>query len=388
MSVYTNHQSALGAMSTALRGHAHPKRWAWHPPAPKQSDVSDCPDVAAALLSYLNSRFAADVQYKQEPTPVPDGWETYIYQFELEPNDELPTEFRGPLTLRMYAGCEGIPRGRKEFAVQRRLEQAGYPVPAPVCWEEDCTVLGGPFQIMEQVPGPTMLERMIYRPWALLPIANHMATIQARLHKLPVYFFPASGRPLLERSLDDLQCSIDQYELEWLRPGLDWLRTHPPAPPWTRSILHLDFHPLNLIHRCGSPPVVLDWDSADVGDPHADIATTIMLIRCAPNEGKNGWERFMIGLGRDMVEFFYLCCLRRHMVLDEAKLAYYEAWAVLRRLCRYERLLKIGPEVVGTKPSFTRHVRRDHVDTLCRHFGRVTGVRIRMEESLPDSRPL
>ena len=149
-------------------------------------------------------------------------------------------------------------------------------MPEPVCWEEDCDILGGPFQIMEHVAGPTLIEAPdLIGPGRYLPIADCMAEMQCRLHRVPPSFCPASPRPLLDRTLDEIRDGIKATTcLHGLKPGLAWLHAHRPAPPRTPSILHLDFHPFNVIHRPGSFPVVLDWDAADIGDPHADIATT------------------------------------------------------------------------------------------------------------------
>src|SRR6516165_4138872 len=69
--------------------------------------------VAARLLHYLADRAgSASLHYLHELVPVSDGWETYIYHFQLQGVDGLPREFRGPLTLRLFAGRRGIPQGR------------------------------------------------------------------------------------------------------------------------------------------------------------------------------------------------------------------------------------------------------------------------------------
>jgi aminoglycoside phosphotransferase (APT) family kinase protein len=333
------------------------------------------------LLHYLADRAgSASLHYLHELVPVSDGWETYIYHFQLQGADGLPREFRGPLTLRLFAGRRGIPQGRHAAEVQRYLHGLGYPVPLPVCWEESCDMLGGPFLVMEQIPGPTLLQRLLCRPWTVLAVGSRMAEVQTWLHHLPTDGFPHPGQPLLERGLDEIQGVIRQYGLGSLRPGLAWLRAHRPIPPAAAAIVHLDFHPLNLIHRKGQLPAVLDWDLADVGDPHADVATTIMFIRCAPNERQTLWERTIIATGRQILEWSYLHACRKRMVLDDQRLAYYLAWALLRRLARCGRILCAGPQVTGAKPSYTRHLHRGHLRPLCENFRRLTGVLLWLKE--------
>jgi hypothetical protein len=50
---------------------------------------------------------------------------------------------------------------------------------------------------------------------------------------------------------------IHDYGLHGLIPGLNWLSAQRPAAPESPSILHLDFHPLNLVHGQGFSLVVL-----------------------------------------------------------------------------------------------------------------------------------
>lgn len=353
---------------------------------PRRARARTLDALGAALLRYLMRKFAAPgLEFRGAPTPVEDGWESFIVHFELQAPRPLPPPLRGPLTLRLLSSRQGIPRGRREFAVQRCLRQLGYRVPAPICWEESCAILGGPFLIMEQVPGPTLLHHLLHGPWHVLEVARQMADMQLRLHRLPTEHFPNSREPLLERSIVEMESLIRRYRLTALAPGIDWLRTHRPQEPAAPVIVHLDFHPLNLIQRDGGDLVVLDWDTADLGDPHADIATTLLLLRHAPNEGKNLWERLLIDTGRSILAVAYISICRRQMSIDDAKLAYYEAWAILRRLVRYGNLLRAGPQTIGAKPSLCKHLSRAHVETLSRRFQKLTGVALRLRSG-PRSR--
>src|SRR5262249_3179572 len=157
--------------------------------------------------------------------------------------------------------------------------------PTPLCWEESTEILGGPFLVMEQIVGPTLLHRVFRWPLTVLSVARRMAEMQRLLHQLPTDGFPDMQGPLLEGALAEMAEAAAALGLHRLAPGLRWLRGNRPPPPPRPSIVHLDFHPLNLIHRPRQQPAVLDWDTAAIGDPHADIATTLMLLRCATNVG-------------------------------------------------------------------------------------------------------
>jgi len=340
------------------------------------ADAASAPDVAAALLAYLRERLGIrDLGYVDSPTAFSDGWETYTYHFQLQ-GPALPAGFDRPLILRIYASPNGARRAEHEFAAQRCLGPRGYPVPQPLLLEKTSDLFGGPFFLMERAPGRMALDVLLWRPWQIVTFPAHMAEIHAQLHRLPVADFPAPRGEFLGRQLGQVGVVIRAHGLAGLAPGLDWLRAHRPNPPAAPSILHLDYHPLNLIRRPDGSLVVLDWTYSDVGDPHADVATTLMLMQCVPVHGKGLWERLAIVCGRPMLWWQYLRAYRRRAPLDPDKLAYYRAYAALRRLARYGRWLHAGPEVTGSKPSLLGHLSPTHLAALADYFHQWTGVAV------------
>src|SRR5437762_14369440 len=88
--------------------------------------------VAAELLTYLQLHKGLPAEgYLSPPEEHADGWEAYTYRLQLM-GPCLPPELQGPLALRVYAGPEGLPRLRRDWALQRRLGQLQYPVARPV----------------------------------------------------------------------------------------------------------------------------------------------------------------------------------------------------------------------------------------------------------------
>jgi aminoglycoside phosphotransferase (APT) family kinase protein len=262
--------------------------------------------------------------------------------------------------------------------VQRHLYQSNYPVAEPLFVEESCAYLGGPFLIMARVPGPTLLAGSLRRPWKLFRSPVRMAEAQVRLHLLDTAGFPRCEGPLLDRRLDELAALIGDHGLQGLRPGLDWLIARRPAPALDPRILHLDFHPLNLIESPSGSLVVLDWNEADVGDRHADVGTTLMLMECLPPIHVTRLELFFVRMGRLVFLPQYLHAYRRHLPLEEDKLAYYRAQAAFRRLCNYGRWLRDGPEISGNKPAMLQCITDGHRQTLERYFWKWTGVRVQL----------
>ncbi len=341
------------------------------------ADPASPAEVATVLLTYLSSRFSAvPLRYLAQPSPIENGWETYTYGFQVQRTSALPPALARPLILRIFASPQGLPRLRHEFAAQQYLHQSGYRVAEPLLREETCGLFGGPFQIMEQLPGTTMLEELLHRPWMIWSAAQRMAQTHAGLHALPTAGFPCAPQPFLGRRLDEIRDILDAYDLHGLRPGWDWLCAHRPAEPIAPRILHLDFHPLNLLDGLDHNPGVLDWTEADVGDHHADLATTLMFFQCSPLRRKTWCARSQLRLGAFFLRRWYLRAYRHRVPVDRRRLCYYRAWATLRRLSICGRWLRAGPEINGCKPSLLHHLGRDHLEALQLDFQRWTGVEV------------
>ncbi len=334
--------------------------------------------VSEFLEEYLHFRLGVpDLHFLKAPSSITEGWETDIFRFALA-GEGLPEEFRRPLILRAYSSMSGLPRLRHEVAVQQHLHGLGYPVAQPLLVEESETIFGGPFMIMEMLPGRTLLDELYRRFWRIAHAPIEMAEMQARLHCLPTDGFPAPEGEFLPRQFRDIREMIEEFDLDGLRPGVDWLEDHRPPAPAKPSIIHLDFHPINMLCRWRQCTGVLDWGDADVGDYHADVATSLVVCRSAPNEiAKTFWQWINIVPGRWIFLKSYMYAYRKRMPLDEQTFAYYEAWAALRRLCRRGACLKSSSGVHGCKPSFRRFLSLERADRLVEFFRRPSGIMVK-----------
>ncbi len=341
--------------------------------------AASAPVVAIVLRDYLQMRLGiGDLAFREPPIPYTDGWEAHNYHFHLCSHDPLPPEFAQPLAIRIYCSPVARPRIRREFIIQRHLYQLNYPVAQPLLMEEDCTYLDGPFLIMKRICGPTLLHSLLRRPWRLIHGPVEMAQLHARLHRLPTRGFPDLAGCLLTRRLEEMATAIDEYGLQGLQPGLDWLLLHRPAAPSTARILHLDFHPLNLVVDQNGSLVVLDWNEAEIGDPHADVGTTVMLMDCLPPVRVTSLQRLSILAGQPIFCFQYLRTYRQQMPLDEETLAYYRAFAAFRRLCNYGRWLQDGPQISGNKASMLKCITAGHCGVLERYVRKWSGTDVRL----------
>jgi aminoglycoside phosphotransferase (APT) family kinase protein len=330
--------------------------------------------VADRLLDYLR---IPGLRYRTRPTPLTGGWETYTYGMELEPAPGLPARLLGPLVLRIYSSERAVPRARREFAVQSFINSRGFPSARPLLAVEDDEPFGGPFLLMERVPGRSLLQVLEARPWRLWDLPGRMAELHARLHQLSPAGFPDASDDLLGRTLEEIRARIVTYGLEGLWPGYHWLAANRPHRTGTPRPLHLDWHPLNLVYSSAGL-VALDWTEADVGDRHADVATTLLEILCLPAPSA-GWQRPFLRVARGILARRYLRAYRRRLPLDDVRLTYYGAWAALGRLARYGRWLSVGPGNTGCKPLAFRNAGPAQCEALCSYFARHSGVGVRLE---------
>jgi aminoglycoside phosphotransferase (APT) family kinase protein len=350
------------------------------PPPACPDDGPAAPAVTSVFLRHLESRLGVrGLGYAEEPVLIPDGWETYIYRFRLASAVALPPKWARPLVLRVYACIEGLPRLRHEYVAQQCMARHGYPVARPLLLEGDAHLLGGPFMVMQAIPGRTLLDLMLWRPWRVIDGPAKMAALHARLHRLPVEDFPAPAGPFLERRLDEMRGWVTEYRLHGMAPGLDWLVHNRPPEPERPSILHLDFHPVNLMFGRWSCRAVLDWSESDVGDPHLDVATTIVLIRSAPVDAPALLQPLTAAPARTLLWRLYRNAYRRELPLDPERLRYFLAWAAFRRLCNWGRWLRVGPQVMGNKPSSIRYLSANRVNLLRHYIRKWAGVEVSVQ---------
>jgi aminoglycoside phosphotransferase (APT) family kinase protein len=135
----------------------------------------------------------------------------------------------------------------------------GYPVPAVEDISDDGCDL-----VMQRIDGRSMVQQLGRAPWSVHRQADTLARLHQQLHEIPAPDFLPSA-PVSEGS----------------------------------SILHLDLHPLNVIIS-SSGPVVIDWTSACVGNPDADVALAWLLMSAGNIPGGRLRSR-LLGAGRSLL---------------------------------------------------------------------------------------
>jgi aminoglycoside phosphotransferase (APT) family kinase protein len=316
------------------------------------------------------------------------GWETIIYQFSLPAAARHAALPAGqPLVLRCYQGPLALRKGAREYAALKALSAAGYPVPRPYVCELDPRSLGTPFLIMERLPGSTMLGAKSFLRAAHGFSAAFVPFVRAhvRLHRLPTAPLgltesapmlaaspPSAPSSLLERVLMTIEERVAIGPLPDLIPALQLARAGAGSQSAsTSSMLHLDYHPLNVMTQGWHLRGVLDWVSYDFGDRHLDVATTSTILWTTAmddprwlrdNSAGNFLRRFYYGL--------YLALYHAMAPMDLGRLRYYQGLAALLRLSTMGMMRRRGADSVGYRGEALAEINSAVVRLLCRFASR------------------
>jgi aminoglycoside phosphotransferase (APT) family kinase protein len=287
------------------------------------------------------------------------GWETELYTFEVDSrkNGDRIKEHR---VLRVFQGDGAGRKSAKEYFLMSRLCEAGYPVPRVYSHEASGETIGKPFILMERILGNTLdatyrnetpeeLQRGIYR----------LIKLFVKLHQLDVTSF--KDVPNLPFHDDHVQDTLDWYgrnaqeQLYWLKPVVDWLTERKQhidmVPP---SLLHMDFHGMNVMLRGDGSEAVIDWSLSRIGDHRMDLGWTMLLYTTFGEE---------VFRGPILAEY------SEQSGEEVADLEFFEVIAATRRIIDFA--LTVGGDIdsIGLKPEVVEMMKESK-----EHFQRVHDV--------------
>lgn len=233
---------------------------------------------AAAIAEKVDPRqalAALGFEDTSEPQRVMGGWDTLLWRFR--------TPDGGEHALRLYILPGAQETRRRERLALDVCAAAGLPAPRPEAAGE---YQGMPVMVQTWCPGTPMLSLLEKRPWQVWKLGRLFGQAQARMHAIP-------PPPEFVATAPD----------DWLvrvASGYDDVVEHARSlRPSTGSLIHLDYHPLNLIVDRGRITGVIDWAYSAAGDPRADLALTVAVLMAAPPPP--GPMRPLINLMRDLV---------------------------------------------------------------------------------------
>ena len=164
-----------------------------------------------------------------------------------------------------HAGCS-LSAVEWEENIAKTVSSTGLPVPAVYDIIEVDSRYG---IIYERIVGPSMLEELVSKPNQIEYFADMFANLHAQMHFLEIRELP-SQRQQIEKKIKNAKPLLEDERKKALKTlgGL----------PDDEVVCHGDFHPDNIIMSTHGP-IVIDWNDATKGNPHADIARTLLLLQ-------------------------------------------------------------------------------------------------------------
>jgi aminoglycoside phosphotransferase (APT) family kinase protein len=355
--------------------------------------VLDLDRIRSGLSEYLETRVA-------HLKVLASGWETTVFEFSLS---ERSTRFPSipaarPMVLRFYQGAFADAKGQREHYTMTRLAEAGYCVPRPYLFELAHDALGAPFLVMERVAGgPLFAARSFPQAFKTFSLGFFaFVRAQARLHRLdpgpsglagiPRACAAAGGSisaPLLDRVLAVIGERVENGPLPGLRPALASLLARAArfrdAPS---SVVHMDYHPQNVMVSGVRVTGVIDWVNTDIGDRHLDAAMTAAILSSSAMEHPRWMRDNAVGnMLRAAFTSLYIPLYHAMAPVDFERFRYCQAVASLLRLSMLGMMRTRGPETVGFRPEALCEVTPAVVRLLSRYASRKSGAAVGLEMS-------
>jgi|SRR5579862_339983 len=186
----------------------------------------------------------------------------------------------------------------REFRIISALHGQNFPVPEPIAYCADESVVGTAFFVMAHVGGRVFWEPQMpaSNPVERARVYDAMNATIARLHT----FEPAAigladygrGENYVARQVERWSKQYRASEtqtIEGMNRLIDWLPKHlpPPQPP---RVVHGDYRLDNVILAPDQPKIaaVLDWELSTLGDPLADFTYHLMQWHMPPSDAGTG----------------------------------------------------------------------------------------------------
>ena len=150
---------------------------------------------------------------------------------------------------------------------QMMIEARQLPVPVPAVRASD-TLGTRPVLLVDWCPGEVLGKSTRSRPWTALHLGQLFGELQAKLHLRGMRSAP-------ESNWIDFFGPVDQALHDSLRE----------AEKDSTTVIHLDYHPWNIVFDGEAISGVLDWTNARFGDPRADLARTWTILRLVQRSG-------------------------------------------------------------------------------------------------------
>lgn len=202
--------------------------------------------------------------------PVQGGSDTAIWRVAHGPHSSALRVFRP----------EQAAVAQRELEAMEVAGAAGIPVPAVRAagsWRDR------PALLLAWSLGQPLFQALRQQPWRVAALGQAFGRTQAQIHQVA----PRAAWRHLQNNWIDWAGDDPR-----LRAALE--RRAGPA-----TLLHLDYHPLNVLAEGARVSAVLDWANSRVGDARADVARTFTILTLMPFAA--GRQPLALGLARRLL---------------------------------------------------------------------------------------
>lgn len=292
--------------------------------ASNQTGATD--SVAAAVLAWLRATEDGQAELRQASAG--------IHEPHVRPDHHLV--FRGPVLraawrepVTAYAAGSSPAEAALEARRQNWCAERGVPspevlalVPDPMNIDGDCLVLTTGSR------GVSMLRIMETQPWRTLNLTDELATTQAHLHALDTADWPERDEcteSLLDQRLRELAEAVDRISDGCFDRALNAVVRHRTLLEQGPTVVcHGDLHPLTAMVT-DKKLILRQWSLAGLGDPHGDVARTLLFFPIAAATVGRPAERLLLRAVSPIFRHRYLWAYQRHRPLDVGRLRLWES---------------------------------------------------------------
>lgn len=268
-------------------------------PLPSKRDPEQ---LARTLEPWFGDKLGATCRITDVSIPEGSGMSSETLLFTVVHGDH-----REPVVTRLRPDMNDWP----VFPVYDLAAQAGamklvahytsLPVPHVRFLENDETLLGSPFLVMDRVGGRALPDMPPYVFGGSFldefsvdqqrDLARTVASIQARIHAIDLHranadgfdvsFLPSPSDDDITRLLAEQRAYYDwargDLRLPVIERALEWLDSHRPADPGPTVLNWGDARPGNVMFDGPVPTAVLDWEMVNAGPAGVDVGWLVFM---------------------------------------------------------------------------------------------------------------
>nr|XP_021386915.1 acyl-CoA dehydrogenase family member 11 isoform X2 [Lonchura striata domestica] len=182
----------------------------------------------------------------------------------------------------------GAHKVHREYRVQKALFSAGFPVPEPLLYCSDVSIIGTEFYVMQHVQGRIFRDVSLPEVGPAERSALYLAMIEtlALLHSFDLQSLGLQGYGrgpgYCKRQVSTWKKQYDaaaHTDIPAMNKLAEWLANNLPPDDNEESLIHGDFRIDNIIFHPTEARVlaVLDWELSTTGHPLADLAYAIQF---------------------------------------------------------------------------------------------------------------